>query len=147
MSEADLSDEVGRSPGRVTMKDIAKIAGVSHGTLSKALRSSHEVSAETTRRVIEIAARLGFRPNNIARTFRGQRSNIVGVITNEGDGLFTTAMIRDVTEVAAERGPGVFICNNDGETEKERRHGELLLDKQVDGIIRVPSRLVRRESA
>lgn len=48
MSEAGLSDEVGRLPGRVTMKGVAKIAGVSHGGLSKALRGSHEVSSETT---------------------------------------------------------------------------------------------------
>lgn len=130
--------------GRATVRDIARMAQVSHGTVSKALNGSAGVGPETTRRIVEIAERIGYRPNNIARSLRVRRTNTLGVVTNEGDGLFTTAMLRGVTDLATDRGFGVFICNSDDQMTKERMHLELLLDKQVDGIILTGSRVIQR---
>ncbi|HXW78905.1 MAG TPA: LacI family DNA-binding transcriptional regulator [Acidimicrobiales bacterium] len=119
----------------VTIKDIARVVGVAPSTVSKALNGSEEVSASTRARVASAAARLGNRPNAIARSLKVRRTHTLGVITNDREGAFTTAMVHGVAEVASEHNFGVFLCNSYGGVAKERRHIELLLDKQVDGII------------
>jgi LacI family transcriptional regulator len=119
----------------VTIKDVARVAGVATGTVSKALNGSPEVSEPTRTRIVEVATRLGYRPNAIARSLKVSRTHTLGVITNDSDGVFTTAMVRGVAEVASEHGFGVFLCNSYGRVAKERQHIELLLDKQVDGIV------------
>jgi LacI family transcriptional regulator len=118
-----------------TIKDIAQVAGVASSTVSKALNGSPEISEPTRERIIAVAKRLGYRPNAIARSLKVQRTHTLGVITNDQDGLFTTAMVRGVADIANEHGFGVFLCNSYGSMAKERQHVELLLDKQVDGII------------
>ena len=123
------------APGRVTVKDVARVAGVSHGTVSKALNDAPGVGDPTRARIVQIANRLGYRPNNIARSLKVRQTHTLGVITNDSDGVFTTAMVRGVAEVASEHNFGVFVCNSYDRVAKERQHLELLLDKQVDGII------------
>jgi LacI family transcriptional regulator len=123
---------------------VARVAGVSHGTVSKALNGSDEVSGETRSKIAAAAQRLGYRPNSIARSLKNQRTHTIGVVTNDSDGIFSTAMARGVAELASERGFGVFVCNSFGRVAKERQHLELLLDKQVDGIILVGFKVAER---
>ena len=131
-------------PRRVTVKDVARVAGVSYATVSKALNGSHEVSQETRERVTAVASGLGYRPNAIARSLKARQSHTLGVITNDSDGLFTTAMVRGLAEVASSLGFGVFVCNSYDNLAKERQHLELLLDKQVDGIVLVGYKVAAR---
>lgn len=119
----------------VTIKDIARVAGVAPSTVSKALNGSSEVSEATRANVAAVATRLGYRPNAIARSLKVRRTHTLGVITNDRDGAFTTAMVHGVAKVASDHSFGVFLCNSYGGLAKERQHIELLLDKQVDGII------------
>jgi LacI family transcriptional regulator len=119
----------------VTLKDIALVAGVAASTVSKALNGSEEVSAPTRARVAAVASRLGYRPNVIARSLRVRSTRTLGVITNDSGGEFTTAMVHGVADVASDHSFGVFLCNSYGGVAKERQHIELLLDRQVDGII------------
>jgi LacI family transcriptional regulator len=129
---------------RVTVKDVARIAGVSYATVSKALNGSHEVSQATRERVTAVASGLGYRPNAIARSLKARQSHTLGVITNDSDGLFTTAMVRGLAEVASNKGFGVFVCNSYDNSAKERQHLELLLDKQVDGLVLVGYKVAAR---
>jgi LacI family transcriptional regulator, galactose operon repressor len=129
---------------RVTVKDVARVAGVSQATVSKALNDSHEVSEETRERVAAVASGLGYRPNAIARSLKARQTHTLGVITNDSDGLFTTAMVRGLAEVASENGFGVFVCNSYDNVAKERQHLELLLDKQVDGIVLIGYKVAER---
>jgi LacI family transcriptional regulator len=119
----------------VTIKDIARVAGVAPSTVSKALNGSSEVSEATRANVSAVATRLGYRPNSIARSLKVRRTHTLGVITNDREGAFTTAMVHGVADVASGHSFGVFLCNSYGGAAKERQHIELLLDKQVDGII------------
>jgi LacI family transcriptional regulator, galactose operon repressor len=121
--------------GSVTIKDIARVAGVAPSTVSKALNGSDEVSEATRAKVAAVASRLGYRPNSIARSLKVRRTHTLGVITNDREGAFTTAMVHGVADVASGHSFGVFLCNSYGGVAKERQHIELLLDKQVDGII------------
>jgi LacI family transcriptional regulator len=123
------------TPHNVTIKDIARVAGVAPSTVSKALNGSVEVSEATRANVAAIASRLGYRPNAIARSLKVRRTHTLGVITNDREGAFTTAMVHGVADVASSHSFGVFLCNSYGGVAKERQHIELLLDKQVDGII------------
>lgn len=129
---------------RVTVRDVARVAGVSNATVSKALNASPEVSDETRERVAAVASGLGYRPNAIARSLKARQSHTVGAITNDSDGVFTTAMVRGLAEVASERGFGVFVCNSYDKMAKERQHLELLLDKQVDGIVLIGYKVAER---
>src|SRR5712664_3398588 len=104
---------------RVTVKDVARVAGVSQATVSKALNDSREVSEETRERVTAVASGLGYRPNAIARSLKARHTHTLGVITNDSDGLFTTAMVRGLAEVASENGFGVFVCNSYDKVAKE----------------------------
>ncbi|HET8894867.1 MAG TPA: LacI family DNA-binding transcriptional regulator [Gaiellaceae bacterium] len=123
------------TPSTVTIKDIARVAGVAPSTVSKALNGSAEVSEATRANVAAVATRLGYRPNSIARSLKVRRTHTLGVITNDREGAFTTAMVHGVADVASGHSFGVFLCNSYGGSSKERQHIELLLDKQVDGII------------
>ncbi len=91
-----------------------------------------------------MASGLGYRPNAIARSLKARQSHTVGAITNDSDGVFTTAMVRGLAEVASQRGFGVFVCNSYDKVAKERQHLELLLEKQVDGIILIGYKVAER---
>jgi LacI family transcriptional regulator len=125
----------GHQAARVTVKDVARAAGVSHSTVSKALNESAEISAETRARVVAVAAGLGYRPNAIARSLKVRQTRTLGVITSDSDGFLGTAMTRGVAELASEHDFGVFVCDSYQRSDLEQRHLTMLLDKQVDGII------------
>lgn len=132
---------------RVTVRDVAAVSGVTPGTVSKAISGSREVSEVTRARVLEAVARLGYRPNSIARGLRGRHTFSIGLVTDDVEGLFTTAMLRGVEEVASNRKFGVFLCNSYGHEAKERQDLEMLLDKQIDGVVLLSGYRVRERSA
>src|SRR5436190_23137716 len=99
------------TPTTVTIKHIARVAGVAPSTVSKALNGSVEVSEATRANVSAVAARLGYRPNSIARSLKVRRTHTLGVITNDQEGAFTTAMVHGVADVASGHSFGVFLCN------------------------------------
>jgi LacI family transcriptional regulator len=122
-------------PARVTVKDVARAAGVAHSTVSKALNASPEISEETRARITAIATDLGYRPNAIARGLKSRQTRTFGIITSDRDGFIGMAMARGVAEIAGEQDFGVFVCDSYGHADLERRHLAMLLDKQVDGVI------------
>lgn len=132
---------------RVTARDVAAVAGVTAATVSKALSGSREISEATRSRVIDAVARLGYRPNTVARGLRAKRTHTLGLITDDLEGLFTNTMLRGVEDVASGSQFGVFLCNSYGQSAKERQHLEMLLDKQVDGVVLLSGYRVRERGA
>ncbi len=120
---------------RVTIRDVASLAGVSPATASKALNGAPHVSAKARKRVLGAAGKLEFRPNGIARSLKRRRTGTLGLVTDDLDGVFTMPMMLGVEEAASEGGFGVFLCNSHGETERERAHLEALTDKQAEGVV------------
>ena len=119
----------------VTLDAVAAAAGVSKSTASRALSGSPRIRPETKAAVQAAAARLGYRPNRIARGLRTQRSGLVGlVVTNLVNASFHT-----ITEVIQRRlddlGYQVLLCVTEGEAAREKRYLEALLDHRVDGLI------------
>lgn len=129
---------------RVTIKDIARAAGVSHTTVSRALRDSEEISPETRARIRAIAESLGYRPNPVARALQGRRTQTIGVVVTRLSDPFHTEVVQGIERVAQAHGYGLLLSLSHEDPEKERAIVEMLAAKQVDGIIVAASRLGSR---
>jgi LacI family transcriptional regulator len=140
-------DRMAKKTGAVTIRDVSQLAGVSPATVSKVLNNSPEIASQTRERVLEAVQKLDFRPNSIARSLRVRRTLTLGLITDDVEGLFTTSMMRGVAEAASARGFSVFLCNSYGQATQEQKHLEVLIDKQVDGVILLSGYRVRERSA
>ena len=119
----------------ITLDDIARRLKVSRVTVSKALRGHPDISAETTRRVTETAAKLGYTPNIIARSLSARRSNMIGVVLPKIAHSFFSSLIESAYNTAFERNIEVILTISQENPERERKHLQTLVAMRVDGII------------
>ncbi len=123
----------------VSIKDVARAAGVSTSTVSRALGQG-PVSAEVLRRVESAVAATGYRPNLAARQLRSQRSMTIGLIVADIRNPFFTQVSRSVEDVAYAAGMRVLLCNTDEDPEREAMYLELMAEERVSGLIVTPTR-------
>lgn len=123
-----------------TIKDVAKEAGVSVATVSRTLNETGRVSAGVRERVMTAAEGLGYRPNAVARSLRSQSTRTLGLVIPNVRNPFFTQMARTVEDAARERGYSLIFGNTDESPEKEADYLDVLLEKQVDGLIVSPAR-------
>ncbi|MFI5340761.1 MAG: LacI family DNA-binding transcriptional regulator [Candidatus Methylomirabilales bacterium] len=119
----------------VTIKDVAREAGVSVGTASQALGGSPAVREETRRRVLAVATRLRYQPSALARGLVTRRTHTVGLLISDIANPFFIRAVRAVEDVAQENGYNVILCNTDEDPVKETQYLRVLMEKRVDGII------------
>ena len=119
----------------VTIKDVAREAGVSIGTASQALRDSPAVREATRRRVLAVAKRLRYQPSALARGLVTRRTHTVGLLISDIANPFFIHAVRAVEDVAQENGYNVILCNTDEDPAKETQYLRVLMEKRVDGII------------
>lgn len=120
-------------PG-VTIRDVAREAGVSIATVSRAVNGIATVDPVLAQRVLDAADRLGYVPNNVSRSLRLQRSTSWAVIV-QGLNAFIASVVEAV-EAAAERdGTSVYLGITDFDDERERRYVQTSLSQQVGGLI------------
>lgn len=125
--------------GTVTAKDIGNALGLSQPTVSRILNGTagHRVAEGTRLRVIEAAARMGYRPNAVARSLRRRRTNIVGFYTGYGyvdaRNAFLSAIIGSLQQAASGRGMDVLLHSVSRDSATEDIYGELI-DGRVDGL-------------
>ena len=131
-----------RHPGNdalPTIRDVATAAGVSRATASRALADYGIVNALTREKVLAAAAELGYVANVLARAMRAGSTQTLGlIITEVGLSVFDLA-IRAVIEAAHLRGYQVLVANTNEDLGAERDSVRVMLEKQVDGLILVPS--------
>jgi DNA-binding LacI/PurR family transcriptional regulator len=125
---------------RVTIKDIARHAGVSTATVSYVINQTKYVSPELTERVQKAIEHLGYQPNRIARSLRIQNTTTVGLIISDIQNTFFTSLVRAVEDVAYEHNHSIVLCNSDETVEKEELYIGLMLADQVAGVIISPAR-------
>lgn len=118
-----------------TMKDVAKEAGVSLGTVSAVINGSASVKAENVKKVTQACEKLGFVPNLVARTLRTGSSTGIGLLIPDITNPYYPELARGVEDAAFQVGYNVFLCNNDRNEAKERDYVNYLLSKNVDGIL------------
>ena len=123
----------------VSIKDVAKAAGVSTATVSRVLAKKSRIKDETRKRVLEAIEQLNYRPNLVARGLRAQKTSKIGLVVSDIRNPFFTAIGREVEDAAYERGYSVLMCNTDENPEKEELYLNLMHDENVAGVIFSPT--------
>lgn len=121
---------------KVTMKDIAQMAGVSKATVSMVInKKDASISKETRKRVLDIAKEMRYIPNSIARSLSTKKSGTIGIILPDITNPFFSEMARAIEDEAERLEYNLIICNTDNDIDKEQKYIELLISKLIDGII------------
>ena len=128
-----MIDQPGDLP-HVTIRDVAQAAGVSIGTVSKALNGG-AIGAETRERIRGVAEALNYRPNAMAQGLHRTRTMTIGLITSDSFGRFTNPIVEALEARLSALGIGVFMCIATDDPEREKAHIRQLLGKRVDGIV------------
>jgi len=125
----------------VSIQDIAQAAGVSHTTVSRALKDSPLISAEVREHIQQLAREMGYIPNALAQSLRGQPTGTIGVVvTTIGDPFFSR-VVRGIEEVARRENLSIFLSTSNNDPERELAVIETFHRRRVDGIIVADSRL------
>ncbi|HPL82587.1 MAG TPA: LacI family DNA-binding transcriptional regulator, partial [Anaerolineaceae bacterium] len=124
---------------KVTIRDVAKKAGVSTTTVSHVINETRFVEEKTRAKVNEAIAALGYRVNIAARSLRAGRSQTIGLIIPDAANLFFAEYSRKIEDFGFKAGYNVIVCNTDNETDKEAAYINALVSKQVDGVILISS--------
>lgn len=123
-----------------TLSDVAKLAGVSLATASKALNGRVDVSKATRDRVQEASRSLNFRPNPLASGLIVGTTGTVGLLTNDLEGRFSLPILMGAEDAFGEENVSVFLCDARGDATREQRHLGALLGRRVDGLLIVGDR-------
>jgi LacI family transcriptional regulator len=123
----------------VSLRDVAKAAKVSVGTVSNVLNRPEVVAPETLARVQGTIKDLGFVPNGFARHLRSGHSRTLGLIVPDVANPFFTEVARGVEDAASKRDYAVFLCNSDESASKEDRYINVLIQQQVRGVLITPA--------
>ena len=126
---------------QVSIKDIARAAKVSHPTVSRALRNSPLVNRETAERIRQIAARMGYRPNTIARSLVTKKTHTIGVVVTTIADPFISEIVSGIEEIANEHGYSVVLSNSNADPNREVNVVHSFHERRVDGIIVTASRV------
>lgn len=123
-----------------TINDVAKLAGVSRATASRALAGYGRVSDETADLVRKAAATLGYRPNEVARAMRAGKTKTIGlVVISDFTNAFFDRATKAIIDAAKQHGYQTVVSHTDENIENERQAVQTLIEKRVDGLILVPS--------
>ncbi len=126
-------DRVSRRPA--TIEDVAKLAGVSIATVSRAIRTPEKVAESTRKKVTAAIARTGYTANAMAQNLRMQRSQMVMVLTNSISDPNFPGMLTGLEKVANDRGYGLLIGNTEGQIANEEKYLRFLSTGMADGLI------------
>src|SRR5262249_599280 len=132
---AATDDTLPARPRPATIWDVARAAGVSVGTVSKALNGRGQLRAETREAVRAAAEQLGFRPNDLAQSLLRKRSFTIGLISTDRYGRFSIPLLEGIEDALEAARISVFLCSASDDPARERQHIDSLLAKRVDGII------------
>jgi LacI family transcriptional regulator len=124
---------------QVTIREVARTAGVSPATVSRVLNTSETVSPDLKERVLAAVRDLGYRPNSQARSLRTRATTVLGVIISDVTNPFFTAMVRGVEDVASAAGYSVVLANADEDLRKEQRYLEVAAAEQMAGVLLSPA--------
>lgn len=121
----------------VTIKDVAKMAGVSISTVSRVINDSKPVSPEARRKVLHAIENLGYEPNEIARSLVTRKSNLIGIIVDDIGSYYVSQIVRGIEEVGRMYNYDIILGSSYGDSEIEMKFLQLFKTKQVEGIILV----------
>jgi len=123
------------APHQITIKDIAKILGISASTVSRALKDHPDISPKTKTMVQTFAKKVHYRPNALALNLRRSKTNTIGIIIPEMVHHFFSSVLAGIDKIAYDAGYNVMICQSNENYEREISDAQALLDNRVDGIL------------
>ncbi len=124
---------------RITSKELARICGVSIGTIDRALNNRGEISPQTREKVLRVARDLGYRPHLVARSLKTGKTMTVGVVVFDLDNRFFAQLVNAAEQAARESGYFVYLTHSNHDLSQERDCLEHLAGLDVDGILLVPT--------
>jgi DNA-binding LacI/PurR family transcriptional regulator len=138
VSPPDGSRRAVRQP---SIKDIARLAHVSHPTVSRALQNSPLVKPQTAERIRQIAEQAGYHASAVARGLVTRRTRTIGLVVTTAADPFTSEVFSGIEQEAHDRGYCVFLAESYADPESERKIVQTFAERRVDGIIVTSSRV------
>ena len=126
---------------RPSIKDIARIANVSHPTVSRALRNSPLVDPRTAERIRKIAIEAGYQASAVARGLVMRRTQTIGLVVTSIADPFTSGVIRGVEQTARDLGYNVMLADSNADPVREQKIVQSFAEQRLDGIIVTSSRV------
>lgn len=118
-----------------TIKDVAKLAGVSVSTVSRVLNRSGYISVATCEKVYDAVRQLDYKPNSIAQSLKKNSSHTIGLVVTDITNPYFAAIAKGAESYFSQYGYNLIICNTNESPKKEKIHLDMLFDRRVDGIL------------
>lgn len=118
-----------------TIKDVAKLAGVSASTVSRTLSNRVFVEEETRQKVLKAVKELNYQPSSLARGLREGKTNMLAFFVPDINSLFYPMVMKSMERYAAERGYSLILCNNNEDVETEKKNMMLMAGRGIDGLL------------
>lgn len=119
----------------VTIKDIARVAGVSHTTVSRALRDHPSISALTTEKIKQLAHEMGYVPNTAARHLKTDQSKVLGIVVRRIDDIFFAEVLQGVEEKLQTEEYSFVLATSQRDPVREKSIVQAFSEQRVDGVI------------
>ncbi len=137
-AQPDASRQTLRQP---SIKDIARLARVSHPTVSRALQNSPLVNVKTAENIRRIAKEAGYRPSAVARGLVNRRTRTIGLVVTTIADPFTSEVVSGIEPTANDHGYCVFLADSNADPDREKKIVQSFAEQRVDGIIVTSSRV------
>ena len=126
---------MGRRP---SIRDVARKAGVSVMTVSRFLNNSGYVGKTAAEKISQAVSELRYRPNQIAKSLQNKKTQNIAVLLGNVSSPMSALTIKGIESVSFRNSYNLLVCNTDFSAEKERVYLEMLMQKQIDGMILAP---------
>ncbi len=124
-----------KKTGAATLNDVARVAGVSLKTASRALNNSPELRPATAARVRAAMKKLGYQPNELARGLKSKHSETIAMVVPNLADPFTAAAVQSVQNVARQHGYVVLLASSNGDPALEESEMQVMARRQIDGVV------------
>ena len=121
--------------GSSTIKDVAKLAGVSTATVSRVINKNYYVSPDIEEKVENAIVQLGYYPNSVARSLKNDSTHTIGLVVSDMSNNYFTTIAKEVERAIEKDKYNIIVCSTDNKKEREKDYLELLMSKKVDGFV------------
>ncbi len=122
----------------ITIKDVAKKAGVGITTVSRALNDKSEIRQGTKDLILKVCKELGYKPNRLAKSLVTRKSNTIGVLIPDSMDAFFSEMVQGIADECLENGYSIVLSHTQSCADKELEYIRLLQEKRMDGMLIYP---------